>query len=289
MSALDPKRDRIALVTGAGTGIGRAMAVKFGALGWSVAIGGRRVELLSETAREVEKAGGRSFAHALDVTDPASVDAFFDAAQARLGPIDLAINNAAIGRYGPFDEFSPQEIHAEIATKLTGGLWIARRAVQSMRASGRGGDILFMTSTSAAVPWVHHLPYAAASAGVEHAARIMRHELEGSGIRVSVLRCGDTIGTDFATRELASGRMPAANALWFRRGLLRHTGLMTPEMVADAVIAAVTLPITALSSIYGMNVIVNDSTHWGQLALILAVMLTMSLILLRWAKRQGWW
>lgn len=244
MAALDPKRDRIALVTGAGTGIGRALAAKFGALGWSVAIGGRRVELLAETAELVARAGGKPFAHALDVTDPDSVDAFFDAAQARLGPIDLAINNAAIGRYGPFEEFSPQEIHAEIATKLSGGLFVARRAVQSMRASGRGGDVLFMTSTSAAVPWVHHLPYAAANAGVEHAARIMRHELEGSGIRVTVLRCGDTIGTDFATKELASGRIMAANELWFRRGLLRHTGLMTPDMVADAVVAAVTLPMT---------------------------------------------
>jgi magnesium transporter len=56
-----------------------------------------------------------------------------------------------------------------------------------------------------------------------------------------------------------------------------------------AVIAAVTLPITALSSVYGMNVIVNDRTHWGQLAVVLAVMVSMSLILLRWTKRQGWW
>jgi Mg2+ and Co2+ transporter CorA len=56
-----------------------------------------------------------------------------------------------------------------------------------------------------------------------------------------------------------------------------------------AVIAAVTLPITALSSIYGMNVIVNEHTHLGQLVVILVVMLTMSLILLRWAKHQGWW
>jgi magnesium transporter len=56
-----------------------------------------------------------------------------------------------------------------------------------------------------------------------------------------------------------------------------------------AVIAAVTLPITALSSIYGMNVIVNERTQWGQLAVVLAVMVSMSLILLRWTKRQGWW
>src|SRR5215211_2006713 len=56
-----------------------------------------------------------------------------------------------------------------------------------------------------------------------------------------------------------------------------------------AVIAAITLPITAISSVYGMNIIVNDSTHWAQLVVVLAVMATMSLILLRWAKRQGWW
>jgi Mg2+ and Co2+ transporter CorA len=56
-----------------------------------------------------------------------------------------------------------------------------------------------------------------------------------------------------------------------------------------AVIAAVTLPVTALSSVYGMNLIVNESTHWGQLAVVLAVMIAMSGTLLRWAKRQGWW
>jgi len=56
-----------------------------------------------------------------------------------------------------------------------------------------------------------------------------------------------------------------------------------------AVIAAITLPVTAISSIYGMNIIVNESTHWVQLAVVLAVMATMSLVLLRWAKRQGWW
>jgi Mg2+ and Co2+ transporter CorA len=56
-----------------------------------------------------------------------------------------------------------------------------------------------------------------------------------------------------------------------------------------AVIAAVTLPVTAISSIYGMNIIVNDATHWGQLAVVLAVMVAMSGTLLRWAKHQGWW
>ncbi len=244
MSELDPKRDRVAVVTGGGTGIGRAIAIKFGGLGWQVAIGGRRPEPLAETAGLVEQAGGTCFTHPLDVTDPESVERFFAAAEAKLGRVTVLINNAGMGRCGPLDDFSPAEIHAEIATKLTGSLYMSRVAIQSMRAGGVGGDILFLTSLSAVQPWPFHLPYAAANAGVEQAARTLRLELEGTGIRVNVLRCGETAGTEFALRELGRKRMAAAHAFWFRRGLLRHGGLMTPDMVAEAVANAVTMPFT---------------------------------------------
>ena len=242
MSAIDPARDRMAVVSGAGTGVGRAIAAKFGALGWRVAIGGRRVYRLAETTELVEKAGGTCFAHALDVTDADSVERFFDAAEAELGKVSAVINNAAVGRYGPLDDFAPSEIAAEIATKLTGSLLMARRGIQTMRAEGSGGDILFISSAAGVQPWPFHLPYAAANAGVEHAARTLRQELEGTGIRVTFLRCGETGGTEFSAREQASGRMFAATDYWFRRGLLRHSGLMTPEIVAEAVATAVTLP-----------------------------------------------
>jgi NAD(P)-dependent dehydrogenase (short-subunit alcohol dehydrogenase family) len=241
MTAMDHDRDRVALVTGAGTGIGQAIATKFGTLGWRVAVGGRRVELLAETAALVEEAGGTCLAHALDVTDPDSVERFFSAAEAELGAVGVVINNAATARYGPLDDFTPQEIQIEVATKLLGSLYMARRAIQVMRPQARG-DILFITSLAAVQPWPFHLPYAAANAGVEQAVRTLRLELEGSGIRITMLRCGETIGTDFATREMESGRMATMTDQWFRRGLLRHSGFMTPDMVADAVAAAVTLP-----------------------------------------------
>jgi len=242
MSAFDSERDRVAVVSGAGTGIGRAIATKFGGLGWRVAIGGRRIDRLAETVPLVEQAGGTCLAHELDVTDADSIERFFTRAEEELGRVSVVINNAAVGRYGPLDDFAPAEIEAEIATKLTGSLFMARRGIQSMRAERAGGDILFVTSSSAVQPWPFHLPYAAANAGVEHAARILRQELEGTGIRIGVLRCGETAGTEFSAREQGSERMIAANDYWFRRGLLRHPGLMAPEMVADAIARAVTLP-----------------------------------------------
>src|SRR6478752_119728 len=82
---LDPQHDRVVAVTGAGTGIGQAIATRFGALGWRVAVGGRRADKLAETAALVEAAGGACLAHALDVTDGDSVETFFDAAESEFG------------------------------------------------------------------------------------------------------------------------------------------------------------------------------------------------------------
>jgi NADP-dependent 3-hydroxy acid dehydrogenase YdfG len=236
------QHDRVVAVTGAGTGIGQAIATKFGGLGWRVVVGGRRTDKLAETAGLVERAGGQCLAHELDVTDGDSVEAFFAAGETTFGTVTAVVNNAATARYGPLDDFSPAEIAVEVATKLTGALLMARRGIQAMRREGAGGDILFMASLAAAVPWPFHLPYAAANAGVEQAARTLRLELEGTGIRITTLRCGETVGTDFATKEMETGRAFDANEQWFRMNLLRHTGFMVPDDVANAVVTAVTLP-----------------------------------------------
>lgn len=232
---------RVVAITGAGTGIGQATAVKFAERGHTVVVGGRRVEKLEETRALIEKVGGRCLPLALDVSDGASVDDFFDAAEAEVGTIGTVINNAAMARYGPLEDFSPEEIQKEVATKLLGSLFMARRAIPRMRVAERG-DILFISSVSSVNPWPFHLPYTSANAAVEQAAKTLRLELEGSGIRVSILRCGETLGTDFSTKEQESGRMGPYQDLWFRRGLLRHNGLMNPDMVADAVVHTVSLP-----------------------------------------------
>jgi NADP-dependent 3-hydroxy acid dehydrogenase YdfG len=242
MSDTDALQGRVVAISGAGSGIGQVAAVRFAALGCRVAIGGRRVGRLAETESVIAEAGGTCLAHELDVSDGGSVERFFDVVEAEFGAVTAIVNNAATARYGPLHDFSPADIALEVGTKLTGSLLMAARGIRGMRGAGVGGDIIFVTSAAAVWPWVEHLPYAAANAGAEHAARILRLELEGTGIRSGVLRVGETGGTEFGNRGMDMGVMP--HELWFRRGLLRHSGLMNPDNVADAMVAMVSLPAT---------------------------------------------
>jgi NAD(P)-dependent dehydrogenase (short-subunit alcohol dehydrogenase family) len=235
--------DRVAVITGGGTGIGRETAVQLGALGWRVAIGGRRPEKLDEAARAVEDAGGRCLPFRLDVTQPASVERFFDEVEAQFGTASAVVNNAAVAGCDSLHDYTADDLACEIATKLTGALYVTRRAIHGMRRNGRGGDIVFVSSMAAVTPWPQHVPYAAASAGVEHAAQTLRLELEGTGIRVSTIRCGNTFDTDIAPQSSEqAAHVLAIREHWFALGLLRHAGMLVPSEVAAAIVSVMTLP-----------------------------------------------
>jgi NADP-dependent 3-hydroxy acid dehydrogenase YdfG len=232
-------RARTAIVTGATSGIGRAIAEAFGALGWRVAIGARREDRLDDAAAAVALAGGRGFGHVLDVSDPASVDAFVSAAEKALGPVDVLVNNAGVSMPGSLHEQGTEQIAEALATGLLGSLLMSRRVLASLLPAGRPGDILFISSRAAVVPWPRQVPYAAAKAGVEAAAAALRAELAGTGVRSLIVRVGDTLATEFA-----SGWGPAQLAdvaYWSKLGLLAGS-LLQPGQVAEAVVAAVTAP-----------------------------------------------
>lgn len=231
---------RVAVLSGGSSGIGRAIASAFCARGWKVALGARREDRVREAVATLCDGGGAAFGAALDVTDASSIDAFYDAAREALGPIDLVVSCAAHARPGPFWELPPEEIRAEIDTGLIGALLFARRGVRDMIAARRRGDVVFISSTTAAVPWPFHSPYAASKAGLEQASRSIALELEGTGIRSLVVRVGNTVGTgwanDWQAQELG------VTQRWQRLGLIRHAGFMQPAHVAEAVIVAVTAP-----------------------------------------------
>jgi NAD(P)-dependent dehydrogenase (short-subunit alcohol dehydrogenase family) len=222
---------RTAVVTGATAGIGRAIAVALGGLGWRVAIGARRPERLADAEALIAKAGGRPFGHALDVRDPESVERFFSAVEARFGCADVIVNNAGGARAGRIDQLPYDAIRAAIETSLLGSLFVSKRAIAALRKRGLAGDLVFISSRSATESWPNHVPYGAAKAGVENAARALRLELEGTGIRVSLLRVGDTSDTEFMS-SVEPAEIMANIGVWQRHALLRHGGLMKSDDVA---------------------------------------------------------
>jgi NADP-dependent 3-hydroxy acid dehydrogenase YdfG len=230
---------RTAVVTGASSGIGAAIARALGALGWTVALGARRTELLAEVAQGVETAGGRAFAHALDVSDAASIDAFFAATEAALGPADVLVSNAGIGVPGLVHELSAADLERELRTNLLGPMWLTRRALPAMLERKRG-DLVYVSSMNVVEPRPFQAGYTAGKAGLEGFAHVLRKDLEGTGVRTTIVRPGATRSEfgfgwepDILVRVLDSWK------LW---GYLRHMDMMDGEQVALAVVHAVTAP-----------------------------------------------
>ncbi|MFQ5512968.1 MAG: SDR family oxidoreductase [Myxococcota bacterium] len=230
---------RVALVTGASSGIGAATAQALGALGWPVALGARRLARLEEVAAGVERLGGRAFVHALDVGDPDSIEVFFEAVEKTLGPPDVVVNNAGIGRPALLHEARVEELREEITTNLLGPLWVSRRALPALREKGRG-DLVFISSLNAVAPRTYQAAYTASKAGVEGVARVLQMELEGTGVRASIVRPGPT-GSEFGSGfgdELARSVVRS----WRDWGVLRSLRWLSPDSVARAVVQVVTAP-----------------------------------------------
>jgi NAD(P)-dependent dehydrogenase (short-subunit alcohol dehydrogenase family) len=236
----DPADHPVAVVTGASAGIGRAIAAALGALGWSVAVGARRAEQLDETAELIFGAGGRAFAHALDVRDPVSIDAFIAAVTAELGPIDVLVNNAGTAEPGWLHEMSDEQHERILATNLLGPILVSKRVVASLRQRRTPGDIVFISSDATMNPRPFLGTYGVSKVGLEAYATTLALECEGYPIRSSVVRVGPTL-TGFADgwdTEMFTEIIPQ----WQRFGIQRHFNMMQPEDVARAVVAVVTAP-----------------------------------------------
>jgi NADP-dependent 3-hydroxy acid dehydrogenase YdfG len=230
---------RTAIVTGASSGIGAAIAAQLGALGWRVALGARRVDKLAEVATEVEKGGGRTFVHALDVGDPAAVEEFCAASDAALGPAGVLVSNAGVGVPGLLHELSADELERELRINLLGPMLMARRVLPAMLAARRG-DLVFMSSMNVVEPRPYQVGYTAGKAGVEGLAAALRRELEGTGVRTIVVRPGAT-RSEFGFGWSPDVMVPLLDS-WKRWGMLRHLDMMDGAHVASAVVAALTAP-----------------------------------------------
>lgn len=239
MPRFDPHPERRpAIVTGASSGIGEAVAQAWAALGQPVVLGARRREVCEVSAGAIRGTGGEALAASLDLTDPASIDAFVDAAEAAFGPVEVLISNAGEVLPTLAHETEPAQFAQQVQVNLLGAQHLISRVVPGMVERGRG-DIVIVTSDVVRAPRPRMSSYVAAKWGLEGLARAMQMELEGTGVRVSIVSPGPT-----TTGQGSTWDGPAVTAVlddWAKWGLVRHNGYLRPSDVAAAVVHVATV------------------------------------------------
>jgi NAD(P)-dependent dehydrogenase (short-subunit alcohol dehydrogenase family) len=229
---------KVAVVTGAGSGIGRAVALALLGEEYSVALAGRRREALERTAAEAGPAAGRALVAPADVSDPASVRALFATTQGTLGRLDLLFNNAGTGAPAvPLEELTVEQWRRVIDVNLTGAFLCTREAFRLMKGqSPRGGRIINNGSLSAHVPRPHSAPYTASKHAVTGLTRATA--LDG---RPYDIACGQIDVGNAETEMTARMKEGVRQA----GGQFAVEPTMTVEHVARAVLYMASLPLDA--------------------------------------------
>ena len=228
---------RVALVTGAGTGIGRAAALALLGAGWRVVLAGRRREPLESVVAE-SGAGARALAVPADVADPASVQALFAAATGAFGRLDLLFNNAGVNAPGvPLEDLTIEQWKNVVDINLSGMFYCIQQAFRVMKSqSPRGGRIINNGSISAHTPRPNSIAYTATKHAVMGLTRTASLDGRKYDIAVGQIDVGNA-GTEMAMR-MAKG-VPQAN------GEIAVEPLMDVGVVADAVLHMASLPLSA--------------------------------------------
>jgi NAD(P)-dependent dehydrogenase (short-subunit alcohol dehydrogenase family) len=224
----------VAIVTGGGSGLGRAIARKLGGAGYIVALAGRRPEPLEQARAELPDA----FAVPTDVSDAASVEALFATVVARAGRVDLLVNNAGtFGASAPVAEYPLDGWADTLAVNLTGAFLCARAAFRVMTEQRpSGGRIINNGSISAHVPRPNAVAYTASKHGITGLTKALALEGRALGIACGQIDVGNA-ATEM-TRQIEVGALQAD-------GAVRPEPTMSAEHVADAVLYMAGLPLDA--------------------------------------------
>src|SRR5574341_1081598 len=230
--------NKVAIVTGAGTGIGKAVAVALLQDGYHVALAGRRKEPLAQAVADAGPSGARALVVPTDVSDPQSVRALFARTKEAFGRLDLLFNNAGIGAPGiPLEELSYEQWKSVVDTNLTGSFLCTQEAFKIMKAQDpRGGRIINNGSISAHAPRPNSAPYTAT-----------KHAITG------LTKCTSLDGRKY---DIACGQIDIGNAATelterMKRGVPQANGsievepTMDVDHVARAVVYMASLPLDA--------------------------------------------
>ncbi|WP_066899767.1 SDR family oxidoreductase [Mycolicibacterium houstonense] len=223
---------RPALVAGASSGIGEATAIKLAANGFPVALGARRVEKLKEIVDKIRADGGEAVAVHLDVTDPDSVKAAVEQATSELGDIEVLVAGAGDTNFGKLHEMSTDEFADQLQIHLVGANRMATAVLPGMLERQRG-DLIFVGSDVALRQRPHMGAYGAAKAGLVAMVTNYQMELEGTGVRASIVHPGPT-RTSMGW-SLPAEKIGPALEDWAKWGQARHDYFMRASDLARAI------------------------------------------------------
>jgi glucose 1-dehydrogenase len=187
-----------ALVTGASSGIGRAVAVALGEAGADVVVNYRRGEdQAREVVEEIQRFGSGAYAHGADVSQEDQIQSMFGRMFEEFGTIDILINNAGLQKDAPFDEMTLEQWNAVLGVNLTGQFLCAREAVREFKRRGvikgvscAAGKIICISSVHEVIPWAGHVNYAASKGGVMLMMKSIAQEVAPYRIRVNSIAPG---------------------------------------------------------------------------------------------------
>ena len=242
LPAPKPLAGRIALVTGGGSGIGRAIALRLAAEGACVVVADRDADAAARVAQELGSTD-TAVAVTADVTDAADVRAAVDAAALAFGGVDLVVNNAGLSISKPLLETTEADWDRQHAVMARGSFLVSREAARAMVAQGIGGDIVYIASKNAVFAGPNNVAYGAAKADQAHQVRLLAAELGEHGIRVNgvnpdgVVRGSGIFAGGWGAQRAAVYGVPESElgAFYAQRTLLKREVL--PEHVAAAVFA----------------------------------------------------
>lgn len=229
---------RTAVVTGAASGIGEAVARQLAAQGARVALFARRADRLEAVAGKIRTEGGEALVVAADVTDDASVEAARDLVHAAYGPVDLVVNNAGVMLPNPVDDGRLDEWQRMLDTNVTGVLRVIRAFTADLVAAAAGGrtaDLVNVSSIGAHVTFPNYAVYGATKAAVTYLSQSLRSEFGPRDVRVTNVEPGLTeteLKAHIDSSEL-SGQLD---------GMLDAIGSLAPAEVADVVAYATSRP-----------------------------------------------